>query len=252
MKVCTVESLSRPALQSCGAKTATSSSRETRAAQRQRPTLRAPRSRRLPWKASARCAAPITRAPSPSKMARHRTRTSPGRTPSPLASRSGLTCAHAHLLVARLPLSHPMIPPRTWSTWSAVRSGLEFFYPVLVPVRASPVPSVRKKERKQATQGRDGRTARRHHTGILRRGVWCASRRPPLGVGLFLSLSSFFPLSLLLLSRRSPLPRSATPPPPAGPLFSRLLSPFGATPSSSRRILAPRVYRAPLAQGPHF
>ena len=33
-----------------------------------------------------------------------------------------------------------------------------------------------------------GRTARRHHTGILRRGVWCASRRPPLGVRLFLSL----------------------------------------------------------------
>ena len=30
-----------------------------------------------------------------------------------------------------------------------------------------------KKERKQTTQGRDGRTARRHHTGILRRGVWC-------------------------------------------------------------------------------
>ena len=29
-----------------------------------------------------------------------------------------------------------------------------------------------KKERKQTTQGRDGRTARRHHTGILRRGVW--------------------------------------------------------------------------------
>ena len=29
----------------------------------------------------------------------------------------------------------------------------------------------RKKERKQTTQGRDGRTARRHHTGILRRGV---------------------------------------------------------------------------------
>ena len=46
----------------------------------------------------------------------------------------------------------------------------------------------RKKERKQTTQGRDGRTARRHHTGILRRGVWCDSRRPPLGVRLFLSL----------------------------------------------------------------
>ena len=30
---------------------------------------------------------------------------------------------------------------------------------------------LRKKERKQTTQGRDGRTARRHHTGILRRGV---------------------------------------------------------------------------------
>ena len=81
--------------------------------------------------------------------------------------------------------------------------------------------SCRKKERKRTTQGRDGRTARRHHTGILRRGVWCASRRPPLGVRLFLSLfavsrrfslqpschlavvplSSFFPLSLLLLSQ---------------------------------------------------
>ena len=98
----------------------------------------------------------------------------------------------------------------------------------------------RKKERKQTTQGRDGRTARRHHTGILRRGVWCASRRPPLGVRLFLShfavslrflprpschlsvvpLSSFSLLSLLPLSRRSPLPRSAPPPPPAVPLFN--------------------------------
>merc|ERR1712153_254508 len=88
-------------------------------------------------------------------------------------------------------------------------------------------------------QGRDGRTARRHHighTGILRRGVWCAIRRPPLGVCLFLSLfavprrfslqpschlavfplSSFSLLSLLPLSLRSPLPRSATTPlPPA-------------------------------------
>ena len=33
-----------------------------------------------------------------------------------------------------------------------------------------------KKERTETTQGRDGRTARRHHTGILRRGVWCASQ----------------------------------------------------------------------------
>merc|ERR1712153_195561 len=101
-----------------------------------------------------------------------------------------------------------------------------------------------------------------------------ASRRPPLPlvVCLFLSpfavprrfslqpschlavvpLSSFSPLSLLPLPRRSPLPRSATPPPPAGPLFSRLLAPFGAAPPSSLHILAPRVYRALLAQGRVF
>ena len=30
----------------------------------------------------------------------------------------------------------------------------------------------RKKERKQTTQERDGRTTRRHHTGILKRGSW--------------------------------------------------------------------------------
>merc|ERR1712153_107807 len=109
------------------------------------------------------------------------------------------------------------------------------------------------------------------HTGILRRGVWCASRRPPLGVRLFLSLfavsrrfslqpschlavvplSSFSPLSFPPLSRRSLLLRPATPP-PAGPLFSRLLSPFGAAPPSLLHILAPRVYRALLAQGRVF
>ena len=42
-------------------------------------------------------------------------------------------------------------------------------------------------------------------------------------------LSSFSLLSLPPLSRRSPLPRPATPPPPADPLLSRLLPPFGAT-----------------------
>ena len=122
-----------------------------------------------------------------------------------------------------------------------IRFFLRRLVPVLVPVRASPVP--RKKERKQTAQGRDGRTARRHHTGILRRGVWCASRRPPWGVCLFVSLfavsrrfslqpschlaavplSSFSPLSPPPLSRHSLLPRPA-PPPPAVPLFSRLLS----------------------------
>jgi len=56
-----------------------------------------------------------------------------------------------------------------------------------IPVWWRRVPSSeRKKERKREV--REGRTARRHHTGILRRGVWCASRRPPLGVRLFLSL----------------------------------------------------------------
>ena len=40
--------------------------------------------------------------------------------------------------------------------------------------RVGQTPLIRlKKERKRTTQGRDGRTARRHHTGILRRGVWC-------------------------------------------------------------------------------
>ena len=72
--------------------------------------------------------------------------------------------------------------------------------------------------------------------------MWCASRRPPLGVRLFLShfavsrrfslqpschlavspFSSCSPLSPLPLSRRSPLPRSAPPPPPAVPLFLTL------------------------------
>ena len=56
------------------------------------------------------------------------------------------------------------------------------------PEFAQPPSHILSKERKRTTQGRDGRTARRHHTGILRRGVWCASRRPPLGVRLFLSL----------------------------------------------------------------
>ena len=97
-----------------------------------------------------------------------------------------------------------------------------------------------------------------------------ASRRPPSGVYHFLSLFAvshqfsqrpschlaFFPLSsfsLLLslpLTHRSPRPRSETPLPSA--LLSLLLSPLCVTPPSSRHNLAPRVYRAPLAQGPHF
>ena len=120
----------------------------------------------------------------------------------------------------------------------------------------------KKQSKKRKKTGEDGRTARRHHTGTLRRGVWCASRRPPLGVRLFLSLfavslrfslqqghlavapfSSCSPLSLLPLSRRSPLPRSAPPPPPAVPLFSRLLSPFGAAPPSLLHILSSRPLR---------
>ena len=120
----------------------------------------------------------------------------------------------------RTTLAPVLVPVRASPVPSDVR-GIEFSN-FLVPVRASPVPSV-KKERKQTSQGRDGRTARRHHTGILRspkerkkenrqpkggmgaqccarrhkilfsqgqcslrrilrRGVWCASRRLPLGV----------------------------------------------------------------------
>merc|ERR1712086_923161 len=49
-------------------------------------------------------------------------------------------------------------------------------------------------------------------------------------------LSSFSLLSRHPLSRRSPLPRSATAPSPADPLLSQLLPPFGATLPSSRHI----------------
>ena len=142
-----------------------------------------------------------------------------------------------------------------------------------IPVWWRRVPSSeRKKERKREV--REGRTARRHHTGILRRGVWCASRRPPLGVRLFYLSSQSLADSccdLHATSRSSPSRRAlvlslvasssvaslssaaaAPPPPPAGPLFSRLLSPFGAAPPSSQHILAPRVYRALLEQGRVF
>ena len=47
----------------------------------------------------------------------------------------------------------------------------------------------RKKENRHAREGWEDGTPP-PHTGILRRGVWCASRRPPLGVRLFLYLSS--------------------------------------------------------------
>ena len=96
-----------------------------------------------------------------------------------------------------------------------------FFWSVLVPDHsvqcASVVPRERKKE-KQTTQGRDGRTVRRHHTGIL--GEKCGvSRRPPSGVYHFLSLSAvshqfsqrpschlaFFPLSSFSLLLSLPL-----------------------------------------------
>ena len=46
---------------------------------------------------------------------------------------------------------------------------------------------------------------------------------------------------------RSPLPRSASPLLPVGPLLSRLFLPLGAVPLSSLRIVAPQVYPAPLS-----
>ena len=91
--------------------------------------------------------------------------------------------------------------------------GLEFFCLVGVsrmsilslPVCA-PVPC-RKKERKRTTQKRDGRTARRHHTGISLEGRCVASRRPPLGVRLFLSL-----FAVLLRFSLQPYATSRSPP----------------------------------------
>ena len=75
-----------------------------------------------------------------------------------------------------------------------------------------------------------------------------SARSPILAASTFMSprvrptrsLSCCF----ILLTHRSPRPRSETPPPPADPLLSRLPSPLGVTPVSSQRILAPRVYRA--------
>ena len=133
-----------------------------------------------------------------------------------------------------------------------------------LPALASPkkdfyVVRKKKENRQPKGRGRGGRTARRHHTGIL--GEKCgASRRPPSGVYHFLSLFAvshlfsqrpschlaFFPLSsfsLLLsfpLTHRSPRPRSETPLSSADLLLSLLLSPCCVTPLSSPRILVPR------------
>jgi len=71
-------------------------------------------------------------------------------------------------------------PKPAWSLHSAWRAADEVIHhPQTFPKHRPALPS--------PTQGRDGRTTRRHHRGILRRGVWCASRRPPLVVCLFLS-----------------------------------------------------------------
>ena len=118
-------------------------------------------------------------------------------------------------------------------------------------------PSKRKKERKQTTQGRDGRTVHRHHTGISRRGQCGASRHLPLGACLFLSLfavcrrfslqpschpavfllSTFSLPSLLPLSLRSPLPRSASPLLPVGKSRSYIFAcEFFPWPTESSRL----------------
>ena len=136
----------------------------------------------------------------------------------------------------------------------------------------------RQKERKKTeTQGRDGRTARRHHTGILRRGVWCASRRPPLGVRLFLSLfavsrrfslqpschlavvphsrrSLCCPVVLCLIAllclvlrrrRRLPIPPTPAPTPLLSASPASRLSAQPAPQLPLLAILAPRVYLTP-------
>ena len=87
------------------------------------------------------------------------------------------------------------------------------------PLHATPLAAVvysySQKERKQPTQGRDGRTVRRHHTGIL--GEKCGvSRRPPSGVYHFLSLSAVCWCVVVAL------------------LFSFFLSPLAARPPRER------------------
>ena len=79
--------------------------------------------------------------------------------------------------------------------------------------------------------------------------ILAATFMPPRGRPLLVVLSLVASSSVASLSS---LPRSATPPPPAGPLFSRPVAPFGAAPPSSLHILASRVYRALLAQGQVF
>ena len=84
----------------------------------------------------------------------------------------------------------------------------------------------------------------------------CRSHRKALG---YKAGTKAFSLSVVLspavsdpLTHRSPQPPSETPPPPADPLPWLLLSSLGVTLLSSQPILAPLVYRALLAQGPHF
>ena len=96
--------------------------------------------------------------------------------------------------------------------------------------------ATQRKERKQTTQGRDGRTVHRHHTGISRRGQCGASRHLPLGACLFLSLfavcrrfslqPSCHPAVFLLstFSLPSLLPLCRPPIPPLGCLFYFFLS----------------------------
>ena len=72
------------------------------------------------------------------------------------------------------------------------------------------------------------------------------SLQPSCHLAVFPPLSSFSLVSLLPLSRRSPLPRSATPPLPADPLSS----PLGATLPSSQHILAPPVAKRFLSSSP--
>ena len=75
-----------------------------------------------------------------------------------------------------LAIAHP------WASASSYLSSQS-----LSDSRCNWVPA-KKKERKQTTQGRDGRTVHRHHTGISRRGQCGASRHLPLGACLFLKM----------------------------------------------------------------
>ena len=99
----------------------------------------------------------------------------------------------------------------------------------------------RKKERKQTTQGRDGRTVHRHHTGILRRGECGAIRHLPTTLGrlpLPISLRSLSPILAATLMPPRGLPTLVVLPPVASSSVAPLSSASFCSATAACRSLA--------------